>query len=702
MTKKNRLSKEQSPYLKQHESNPVDWYPWGPEALKKARDEDKPILLSVGYSACHWCHVMAHESFENEETAKLMNRSFVSIKVDREERPDLDQIYQNVAQVMTQGGGWPLTVFLTPDLKPFFGGTYFPPEDRYGRPGFPRLLNALSDAYANQRENVDSNAEKLLEAIEKLESTDNESLRAESRHTGGLAPGVAPKVALKDLESVTLRVLQGVDFIEGGLVGAPKFPNTMTFQFLWRMSKVSQVEGAREGALVALTKMARGGIFDQIGGGFHRYSVDDLWAVPHFEKMLYDNALLLKLYGEVLVADSTLPDDVRGLFEETLEKTLYYLDREMRTPFGLFMAAQDADSEGHEGKFFVWTPDQMREVLGEGDDFDLASQYYGVTQAGNFEGGSTVLFQAKSLTELQKSDPRHATVENLERVRQKLFEARSKRIRPGDDDKALVAWNGLLISGLLWAAEGLARSKVKERKDLAASARFWAEDVLDRLVKMTRTTETQRLPAIVTATGPRLNGYLDDYAFMAQAALDLSRFANTAEKREAALTHAAAWVDSALARFEDDEGGFFFTSDDHEKLIQRPKSIHDQAIPSGTAVLLTVASALSEILEDDRSSRFRERVAFHTESLAGGVMRRPFGSSEFLCHLLQEVLGPIAVSGPDAKALFQKLESATAWTYWKKDSQQWLVCQKQACGAPLDSAEEAEADIRMKFKPVGP
>ncbi|MBL7715319.1 MAG: thioredoxin domain-containing protein [Bdellovibrionales bacterium] len=691
---KNRLSKEQSPYLKQHENNPVDWYAWGPEALKKAKDENKPILLSVGYSACHWCHVMAHESFENEETAKLMNEYFVNIKVDREERPDLDQIYQNVAQVMTQGGGWPLTVFLTPDLKPFFGGTYFPPEDRYGRPGFPRLLKALADAYKNQRENVDENAAKLLDAIEKLESTDTEALRDQSRHSGGLV-GSAPKLALKDLESVSLRVLQGVDFVEGGMIGAPKFPNTMTFQFLWRMSKVSSVEGAREGALVALTKMARGGIFDQIGGGFHRYSVDDLWAVPHFEKMLYDNALLLKLYGEVLATDSDLPSEIRDLFESTLQKTLTYLDREMRTPFGLFMAAQDADSEGHEGKFFVWNPQQLEDVLGNGPDLDLAKKFYGVDSTGNFEGGMTVPYQAKTLSEISASS------EDLERIRQKLFKARSQRVRPGDDDKALVGWNGLLISGLLWAGMGLARSADQGRKKLGQESVQWAEEVLNHLVKLTRTSETQRLPAIVTEKGPRLNGYLDDYAFMAQAALDLSRFSKSAETRSRALDLSAAWVDAALSRFEDDEGGFFFTSDDHEKLIQRPKSVHDQAIPSGTAVLLQVAAALSEILEDDRASRFRERTQFHTERLAGGILRRPFGSSEFLCHLLQEVMGPIAVSGPDSGELFESLGQATPFTYWKKETQKWLVCHQQACGAPLDSVEDVKIDVRMKVKPVG-
>ena len=593
----NRLQFETSPYLKQHEKNPVDWYPWGKEALDRARTEDKPIVLSVGYSACHWCHVMAHESFENPQIARIMNEHFINIKVDREERPDLDQVYQPVAQILTRGGGWPLTVFLTPDLKPFYGGTYFPPTDRYGRPGFGRLLLALSKAYHEDRSSVLERAERLTRAIREHEewSPDSEA-------------SALPTDEDEALLGAAHDLVQRLDWQNGGFGGAPKFPNVSGLSFLWRMG--SRSRDFREAVILSLDRMRCGGIFDQLGGGFSRYSVDDHWAVPHFEKMLYDNALLMKLFGEVLSSDFSqeLSPPQKERFLSGLRLTLDHLKREMTSPEGAFYAAQDADSDGEEGKFFVWTPEELSSIL-EPPEFEVFTRFFGVTETGNFEAGQNVLFLAH---------PDEApTNETLQRAIQKVRSAREKRVRPGLDDKILVSWNGLMISGLAWA-----------------SLAFEAQDETDR-------AEDARLLAVrafeTLAEKPRR--FLEDHAFMAQAALDLARV--DIQRASFYVDSATVAMDEVRARFADERGlGFFMTANDDETLISRPKSLYDQAIPSGSGVVYGVMSVLAEA-----SDSANENFTFDSRPLLSLARTQPFGMSEILSAVLLKRESPVILRG---------------------------------------------------------
>ncbi len=635
---KNRLATETSPYLKQHEDNPVDWYPWGTEALTRAREENKPILLSVGYSACHWCHVMAHESFENPDTAKLMNENFINIKVDREERPDLDQIYQNVAQAMNQGGGWPLTVFLTPDLRPFFGGTYFPPEDKYGRPGFPRVLTALANAFHHEPANVEENAAKLTRIIAEISKSEEEA-------------GSERKPTFEELGELSEKILSWVDGVHGGFGSAPKFPNPMMLTVLWRASRHEGYgpdlrERLGQAAIFSLRKMAEGGIFDQIGGGFSRYSVDERWAVPHFEKMLYDNALLVRLYSEVVLTNPELHPATRTLFLETISKTVTYLLREMQSSEGLFYAAQDADSEGEEGKFFVWKPEELAQILNE-EELEVFQLRYGVDEVGNFEHGTTVLYQAMGIEavaaraeklETRDLGARVARVRSLlEGAEKKVFEHREKRIRPGLDSKCLVSWNGLMISGLVWASRALAEWELGSR---AAQAALQAWEGVQRLAK-----DGDRLFSTVQAGKPKFLGYLDDYAFMSKAAIDLTLIAP--ERAPQFLLQAAAWLEIVLKFFKDETGsGYFFTASDHEKLIQRPKSSSDQAIPSGAAVLLQVFQVVSEFTEDmAQRSRFEKEYQTQLSKLTDQLMKHPYGQGELFCAQLLMLNGVTLWSG---------------------------------------------------------
>jgi uncharacterized protein YyaL (SSP411 family) len=604
----NRLHQETSPYLKQHETNPVDWFPWSEEALKKSREENKPILLSVGYSACHWCHVMAHECFENEEIAKVMNAHFVCIKVDREERPDLDQIYQNVAQAMTGGGGWPLTVFLLPDLRPFYGGTYFPPTDRYGRPGFKRLLEALSGAYQNDQTSIEENAAKLTQIIKELEE--------------GKKPAPLTDLGSQPIQKLLVvsaeNLLSNVDWHRGGMGSAPKFPNPMTFTFLWRMSESGLLDGssngglkesARQAVLLTLTQMAQGGIFDQLGGGFSRYSVDESWSVPHFEKMLYDNGLLLGLYSEVLIKKD-LPAQTHDLFLETVRSTVAYVLREMTDPENGFYAAQDADSEGEEGKFFAWDKKDLAQVLNE-KDLSWFVDFYGVSDAGNFEHGKTVLYRARPDLTLDA------------RIRDQIFLAREKRVKPGLDDKVIVSWNALMISGLVFASHALKETD----PELSERAKITAIQVFDQVITKAMNLN-YRLCATIQKGSPKGSGFLDDYAFMAKAALDLARFSQKTEYYEN-LAH--RWSEIIDHHFKDQKGvGFYFTSDDQEKLIQRPKSIHDQAIPSGVAVALNVMQVFQDL---------KEVADQQLDALTGLIEKNPFGYSELLTAILQREVG---------------------------------------------------------------
>ena len=658
----NRLAQESSPYLKQHEHNPVDWYPWGEEALARSRRENKPILLSIGYSACHWCHVMAHECFENPEIAAVMNEHFINIKVDREERPDLDQIYQNVAQIMTQGGGWPLTVFLTPGLRPFFGGTYFPPVDKYGRPGFPRVLVSLSEAFKNDPANVEQNADKLTEMIAGLEKIDPAELQA----------GV-------DLSAIKDQLLSHIDWQEGGIGSAPKFPNTMTFSFLWRTGDAE----ARRAVLLTLTKMARGGIYDQLGGAFSRYSVDAEWSVPHFEKMLYDNALLLKLYSEVLLTGE-LTEDQRELFFAVVSDTVGWVLREMTSPEGLFYAAQDADSEGEEGKFFAWTPRELKAHLTVEEAQAFAFRY-GVTEGGNFEHQTTVLFQCHTVQEVsqQLGVDKLRAEKLLESAREKLFLVRKKRIAPGLDDKCLTAWNGLMISGLLWAGQALKASQCIQEGETAILAARRAYEFLLKSV-----SEGSRLKSVFKGGTARLNAYLDDYAFMSQAALDLARFSVSTPERF--IKDSQNWIAQVLTHFRDPAGlGYFFTSDDHEKLIQRPKTIYDQAIPSGTGIVLGCLTALSEM---DGGEKYSAELQEQLKGLFPVVQKNPYGYGELLCVKLLNERGPVTVSGSKASEvcvhphIFQKGGTVSGL----------LVCHRQTCSLPIVLVSEARKEALKK------
>jgi uncharacterized protein len=672
----NRLAQETSPYLLQHQDNPVDWYPWGPEALERARKEDKPILLSVGYSACHWCHVMAHESFESPEIAKLMNESFVNIKVDREERPDLDQIYQNVAQAMTRSGGWPLTVFLTPDLKPFFGGTYFPPDDRYGRPGFPRVLEALAQAYRGERAAVEENAEKLTKFIGSLETL--------VKPPEGGRP--APSAEL--LRDAGAELVSAVDFSEGGFGGAPKFPNPMSFFFLWRIR--DSVAQASDAVLVTLEKMASGGIFDQLGGGFHRYSVDDHWAVPHFEKMLYDNGLLLKLYAEVLLTGELDPE-ARALFTRVLEMTIEYLETELRSEEGGFYAAQDADSEGEEGKYFVWDPAELKAILGE-QTARLFSARHGVTEAGNFEHAKTVLFLAEPLAAaaraagMDESEARLA----LSSARGKLLSVRSRRVPPQKDTKVLTAWNGLAVSGLAWAARALE----KEGSSSAAAARRLAVQAFEHVASQASAPDGS-LHASIQEGKAKLSGYLDDYAFMAMAALDVARFATQGENVSGYLARAAGWTRYVISHFKGGLAGegYFFTADGHEALIKRPKTVFDQAIPSGTAVMLQVLGALAEADPQGAGAEFERELEEQLSGCFHLAMRSPHGSSELLSAALQWLVGPAVVSGKGAGEYL-----ASPWVYQRPAEAgapaELLVCRRHACTKAPALAAELEASLR--------
>jgi len=610
----NRLQFETSPYLKQHEKNPVDWYPWGKEALDRARTEDKPIVLSVGYSACHWCHVMAHESFENPQIARIMNEHFINIKVDREERPDLDQVYQPVAQILTRGGGWPLTVFLTPDLKPFYGGTYFPPTDRYGRPGFGRVLLALAQGYRDDRGSISERAERLTQAIREHEEWSPQSETSVPEADTDTHTDEALLSAARDL-------VQKVDWQNGGFGGAPKFPNVSGLSFLWRMGLCSSVPPEdrstfREAVILSLDRMRCGGIFDQLGGGFSRYSVDDHWAVPHFEKMLYDNAQLMKLFGEVLAGEFSkeLSPPQKERFLSGLSLTLDYLKREMVSPSGAFYAAQDADSDGEEGKFFVWTREELQAIL-EPPEFEAFCRFFGVTEAGNFEAGQNVFYLAHPDEVLD--DALSNSV--LESAVQKVRAAREKRVRPGLDDKVLISWNGLMISGLAWASLAFESTRAEETRALAVRA-------FDALMDASVISDPRR--------------FLEDYAFMAQAALDLARV----DPSRAAfyVEYAAAAMKEVHARFTDEHGlGFFMTANDDEALISRPKSLYDQAIPSGSGVVYGVIQVLMQVLDCEIENKWTRDSA----TLIGVAKDHSFGMSEILSSILLSRVSPIILKG---------------------------------------------------------
>ena len=546
----NRLINETSPYLLQHANNPVDWYPWGQEALDRAKAEDKPILLSVGYSACHWCHVMERESFEDPQTAKMMNDNFVSIKVDREERPDIDSIYMTAVQALTRQGGWPMTVFLTPDGKPFYGGTYFPPEDRHGMPGFRTVLSAMSSAYHDKRDEVITATNQLVQHMQQ-----------ESQSARNLDP------LTTDVMYQAYRGIAGqFDDINGGMGVQPKFPQPMTYEFLLRTYLRSQDAQAFEIVELTLDRMAFGGIYDQIGGGFHRYSTDAFWLVPHFEKMLYDNALLVKLYLHAYQVTGN------PLYRRIVEETLDYVVREMTDSSGGFYSAQDADSEGVEGKFFVWTSEQIIEVLGE-EDATPFIRYYGVTKDGNFEGSNILHVNVDPATVAREAELTIEALDNLiSRSSARLLEARDKRIHPQRDDKILTAWNGLMLRAFAEASGVLSRS------DYAEVAIQNAKFLLESLRPEGRLLRTYKAsPAPNQGNGQaKLNGYLEDYSFLIDGLIVLHE-----------VTFDERWLREAISLGKDmvdlfwDEalGQFYDTGHDHEELIGMSKGHGRQRPP---------------------------------------------------------------------------------------------------------------------------
>ena len=648
----NRLAREKSPYLLQHRDNPVDWYPWGDEALERAKRENKPILLSIGYSACHWCHVMEHESFSNPVIAEQMNTSFVCIKVDREERPDLDHIYQNVAMAMTRGGGWPLTVFLTPDLKPFFGGTYYPPADGFGRPGFPRLLSALSEAWEKDQPGIQENARRLVEFIQREE--------------------VSPQKPQSTTHEALIQAGEGliklIDWTSGGFQGAPKFPCTTSHLYLWRLGQVAPQSRFAEASLKAFEGMASGGIFDQLGGGFHRYSVDDHWGVPHFEKMLYDNALLMRLGAEILLSGKEVPSPRRARIARVLELTVEWLEREMISPDGLFFSAQDADAEGEEGKSFVWTPEQISQLLTP-EETQLALRAYRVTPDGNFEESRTVL-------SWNLSNPTSEEDQLLESARRKLLVARQRRVQPATDTKSLTSWNALMISGLTWTARALEEVGSKEISKTAQKRARSAYAALKGLALQ----PNGRLFAVVQDGTGRLSGYLDDYAFFAQAALDCARFSDEPQAVSQWVTDAETAMDVLLSHFRDPGADFFFTSDDHEKLIHRTKSTFDAAVPAGCAVAAECLSVLSEVGRPERAATNLLAATEATSALTARALHTPYGHGQSLSAALLAKDGPVALSGPTAS------REIRTWNLYRKPPVQggdpdWSWCRRGVCTA---------------------
>jgi uncharacterized protein YyaL (SSP411 family) len=606
----NRLARETSPYLQQHADNPVDWYPWGEEALKQSRDQDRPILLSIGYSACHWCHVMAHESFEDPEVASVMNRLFVNIKVDREERPDLDQIYQTAhALLIRRNGGWPLTMFLAPDGKPFFGGTYFPKTPRYGMPGFVDVLMQVAETWRTRRVDIEAQNNAIQEV---LAST----LPAPSREAAALTD--AP------IDAAISELAGSFDELHGGFGGAPKFPHPAELRLCLRFA--GRNERLRNHALFTLEKMAQGGIYDQLGGGFCRYSVDGYWMIPHFEKMLYDNGPLLALYADSWALTRN------PLFRRVAEDTAAWAMREMQSPQGGYYSSLDADSEHEEGRFYVWSREEVAALLTV-EEYAVVSAHYGLTQTANFENRHWHLHVVQPLTAvagaLGMNEERAAAL--LDGARRKLIAARENRVRPGRDDKVLASWNALMIQGMAHAA------RVFDRMDWLDSAQRAFDFVTGRM------REGPRLLATYKDGRAHLNAYLDDYAFLADAALELLQ----AEFRLPTLQVAVELCEALLDRFEDREaGGFHFTSHDHERLILRPKPGHDNATPSGNGVAALVLARLGHVLGEPRYLQGAERTVRAFFPL---MAQRPSGFAT-LATALAEVLFPtrsVVLRGPE-------------------------------------------------------
>ena len=598
----NALAQETSPYLLQHANNPVDWRAWNPETLRLAREQGKPILLSIGYSACHWCHVMAHESFEDEEVAAVMNRHFINIKVDREERPDLDQIYQNAHYLLAQrGGGWPLTMFLSPDGTPFYSGTYFPKDARYGLPGFPELLLRVAAAYAENPEALSAQGRELVAALAAWQP---------EKSADDVAPDATP------IETALQQLGRDFDRVHGGFGAAPKFLHPAELDLLLRQSHARRDEQTRHVARFTLQQMALGGLYDQLGGGFCRYSVDERWDIPHFEKMLYDNGLLLGLYCDAWLASND------PLFARVAEQTAGWVMREMQSSQGGYYASLDADSEHEEGKFYVWQPDEAGALL-DAKEYAVAALYYGLDDAPNFEHHAWHLRVKQSLSDIaQLLDISHEQASmRLASAQKKLFAARERRVRPGRDEKILGSWNGLMIAGMAKTA------RVFRRDDWLHSAQRAMDFVSGTLWRDGKLLATHK------DGKTHLNAYLDDHAFLLNAALELLQ----TEFRKTDFDFAVQLADALLTRFEDmQNGGFFFTSHDHEALIQRNKIGQDNATPSGNGIAAQGLLRLAELSGDMRYAQAAERCL----QLFFPAMQQAASQFSSLCVALGERLQP--------------------------------------------------------------
>ncbi len=632
---RNHLADETSPYLLQHAHNPVEWYPWGEEALQRARDEDKPILLSIGYSACHWCHVMAHESFEDEETAALMNHYFINIKVDREERPDLDRIYQTAHQLLTRRpGGWPLTMVLTPDQTPFVGGTYFPPVERYGLPGFCDILQRIHEFYTNNRDSIEEQNHSMLRALQQplgqsSGQLDDTPLQRAREELGG-----------------------SFDEVHGGFGAAPKFPHVANLLLLLRMDD----KQAQEMALVTLRKMAEGGLLDQLGGGFYRYSVDERWEIPHFEKMLYDNGPLLQCYVEAWQRSGD------AFFRRVAERTACWVMREMQLPGGGYCASQDADTDGEEGGFYVWTQKEVASLLNE-EEYAVASRHYGLDQPANFEGrwhlkiGDPLEKVATALG--HERDKARALQES---AAEKLLAARNSRADLGRDDKVLVGWNALMIKSMAYAGLHL------EREDFIVSAERAVDFIRKALFR------DGRLLASFKDGQPRYNGYLDDYAFLIDALLALLE----ARWRDSNLHFACELAEALLEHFEDEgQGGFYFTADDHEALIQRPKPFMDESMPAGNGIAAGALLRLGHLTADLHYLDAAEKALRAGWQL---MSRYPSAHGAMLCALQEQRRG---------SELFVLRGTASALEPWRQKlltayhpNRQVVVIPPEASGLP--------------------
>ena len=609
----NKLINETSPYLLQHAHNPVEWYAWGDEAFAKAKAEDKPVLVSIGYSACHWCHVMEHESFEDESTARIMNEHFVNIKVDMEERPDVDQIYMTFVQLTTGRGGWPMNVFITPDKLPFFGGTYFPPSPRYNMPSWSQILTSIAEAWREKRDELMHSANEILGELRRVGTNEFSS--------AGLSTD--------QLDSAFQSFARSFDKKNGGFGGAPKFPPSMSLDFLLRYWKRTADENALDMVKLTARKMAEGGICDQLGGGFHRYAVDAVWLVPHFEKMLYDNAQLIRIYFQLF---QITRDE---FYKQVAVDTLEYVKREMLDEAGGFYSSQDADSEGEEGKFFVWTPDEVVAVIGE-DDARIFNFFYDVSENGNFEGKNIlqVLFTREAAAAALKIDVETLN-ETLDRCRAKLFERREKRVKPFRDEKILTAWNGLMLKAFAEAAA------VFGSDDYLDIARRNADFLLEHLQKDGRMLRTWK------DGKAKLNAYIEDYANLSDGLIAL--YQSSGELNY--LTEAKRLADLMVTEFWDEEsGGFFFTSGDHEELIVRNKDFYDNATPSGNSTAADVLLRLAKFYGEEKYARFATTVLRLT---AAQLARYPQGFGRAL-SAIEFHLAPvkeIAIVGEAANAL---------------------------------------------------